>query len=710
MSDSPNTSRRRRRRRRSRSKGQKPRRSPRVNEDDDDDDDDDEASEDLTPDSIIAIPHTNYFSSPGPTRNSNPNHHQHRLFRDEQEEDDVPKFNSERDLEEEHNRNTPLETTHAPPRPLSCKNADMTLCLLLALFLCTVLLSTVVLRSARHGFQVENHSDDSLIGGEKNNDTQLPADLLQTTLAPSSTESLNEFLSTTPGNPTLAPSSQQSLDNVLVAPTATNNNNNIHSTLPPTTNESSIVDETVVVISAAFQCANAQPIPNGTLVLGSTRNAYTMDQQQQDILPPVCGGPTRVTLNGAGVWFQVLGDGNVWSVDTCHDTTNFDTQLSVWEGTTSSCNNNNNNNNNDDDNNTLVCTTTTTTTVAHDSLVLCQDSSRGGVSWYAQNDMYYFLYVHGSRTQRGEFALHTRIVEQDNGACNVGHIVDLSQLDPFVELIGSTRGLVVPPPNGSSSSSSSSSTNTTAAASLEDVPGMWYRIAGGGSTVTVSTCSNSTTVPAEINIFTSENNNSSTTCENLSIVETRQDETCPNSRGAIITFDSTLSQMYHIKIQTRQNDNDDENGDGGEDGGGEFGLLLLDSSFAPAFTTTLIRDPLDECRSASKLSPSPSVEIGELHKVPTNTLTTSNLEGTCGETTYGAHSAAKWYVVNSIKNIVTGTKLTASTCHEEYSTFDTQLTVFQGSDCDNLECVTGNDQFCGDQSSVTWELEAEQTY
>lgn len=54
-----------------------------------------------------------------------------------------------------------------------------------------------------------------------------------------------------------------------------------------------------------------------------------------------------------------------------------------------------------------------------------------------------------------------------------------------------------------------------------------------------------------------------------------------------------------------------------------------------------------------------------------------------------------WYSV-----VGTGTTVTASLCNAA-TTFDTRLAVYCGS-CDGLTCVAGNDQFCGDQSRVTW--------
>jgi hypothetical protein len=62
-----------------------------------------------------------------------------------------------------------------------------------------------------------------------------------------------------------------------------------------------------------------------------------------------------------------------------------------------------------------------------------------------------------------------------------------------------------------------------------------------------------------------------------------------------------------------------------------------------------------------------------------------------------------WYNV-----LGTGSIITASTCSQE-TTFDTQLSVFQGN-CSNLECVNGNNNFCGTQSTIKWPSILNETY
>lgn len=56
----------------------------------------------------------------------------------------------------------------------------------------------------------------------------------------------------------------------------------------------------------------------------------------------------------------------------------------------------------------------------------------------------------------------------------------------------------------------------------------------------------------------------------------------------------------------------------------------------------------------------------------------------------------------------TGEKLTVDTCKD--TKFDTKLSIYTGSSCDALECVAGNDDACGLQSSITWESDTGKRY
>ena len=126
--------------------------------------------------------------------------------------------------------------------------------------------------------------------------------------------------------------------------------------------------------------------------------------------------------------------------------------------------------------------------------------------------------------------------------------------------------------------------------------------------------------------------------------------------------------------------------------------------------------------------------IGTSFKHSTVCATTTT-RGSNGQMDYGLCSSS----TDGVENIVTGVPgawykvkgdgqiLTASTC-SDYTTFDTQISVFRqeeeddndveeeepggggGGNCDNISCVSANNNFCGAQSSVAWKSDIGRMY
>lgn len=67
-------------------------------------------------------------------------------------------------------------------------------------------------------------------------------------------------------------------------------------------------------------------------------------------------------------------------------------------------------------------------------------------------------------------------------------------------------------------------------------------------------------------------------------------------------------------------------------------------------------------------------------------------------------SGTTWYEIIATSN----GNLTASTCGN-YTNFDTIISIYSGT-CNDLHCVTYNDDFCSTQSSTTWETQKGKTY
>ena len=101
----------------------------------------------------------------------------------------------------------------------------------------------------------------------------------------------------------------------------------------------------------------------------------------------------------------------------------------------------------------------------------------------------------------------------------------------------------------------------------------------------------------------------------------------------------------------------------------------------------------DDCANAEPLSV-PSLTFGS------TLLAATDDAPTCGTTNT---APGVWYSIDG-----TGTTVTASLCGET-TQYDSKISVFCG-DCSVLNCVTGNDDFCGLQSEVSFCTEVGATY
>jgi hypothetical protein len=95
------------------------------------------------------------------------------------------------------------------------------------------------------------------------------------------------------------------------------------------------------------------------------------------------------------------------------------------------------------------------------------------------------------------------------------------------------------------------------------------------------------------------------------------------------------------------------------------------------------------CRNAYSID----VDTQTLYLGSTAAATVSDLAPSCGSATVGV-SPGVWFEVAG-----DGMNIEASTCGG--ASFDTQISVYTGG-CGSLECVVGNNDFCGSQSSVLW--------
>lgn len=96
------------------------------------------------------------------------------------------------------------------------------------------------------------------------------------------------------------------------------------------------------------------------------------------------------------------------------------------------------------------------------------------------------------------------------------------------------------------------------------------------------------------------------------------------------------------------------------------------------------------------------VELGVAYSGSTNSHVFDESIDSCGDSMSMGRGA--WYLFEATESKL----MEASTC--ENTDFDTQLTIATGQHCDAVDCVTFDDQGCGDQSKATWFAEAGEKY
>lgn len=198
----------------------------------------------------------------------------------------------------------------------------------------------------------------------------------------------------------------------------------------------------------------------------------------------------------------------------------------------------------------------------------------------------------------------------------------------------------------------------TCVTTLNTAPGIWYTFVGNGATNTLTMCGSS--YDTKIGVFTG-------TCASLVCV-TGNDDFC--GLQSQVTFATTAGTTYYVIVTG-------------------FG------SAAGAFTLTRTSAalPNDVCSGAI------NINCGQTITGSTACGATPDAVATCVTTLNTA--AGVWY-----QFVGDGSPVTMSLCGSSY---DTKIGIFTGT-CTSLTCVTGNDDFCGLQSQVTFNTNAGFTY
>mmetsp|Transcript_31927 Transcript_31927/g.77395 ORF Transcript_31927/g.77395 Transcript_31927/m.77395 type:complete len:861 (+) Transcript_31927:111-2693(+) len=439
---------------------------------------------------------------------------------------------------------------------------------------------------------------------------------------------------------------------VAVVASSVNNDDDDNSQARSTiilTTENPTASPTFSEVVTPFLCDEAVPLDGNSSIVGSTKGAPTPGGV------PVCSG---LASNGYGAWFEFVGDGNVFNCTTCDPATNFDTQLSVFAGSCSK----------------LQCV------AANDQGRSESCDSRSKVEFSTNPGETYFIFVHGKREAEGQVVLSLNPVPQENDSCESAGPVLPSGLN---EIIGNTWF----------AATSKTADNFTCSEST--VPGLWYAMEGQDEDITISTCSETTKYDADISVATGGS------CNGLTCVSTTSEDCIEPFRGTIKTFFGNAGTTYFVKIHGSEAARasallsrrlDAGAGAGASPADGQFGMITRDDVGASGFFV----DRQEACEASQEIEIDGEPTTGILYQ-SSNLLWDSFCEGD-GQGEY-------------LRVTGNGRNLTANTCNND-TAIDTTLAVLTGDDCSNQEmpCIASNDQFCGDQSSVTWFAKEGVTY
>ncbi len=478
-------------------------------------------------------------------------------------------------------------------------------------------------------------------------------------------------------------------------------------------------------------CENATLLTCGQTVTASTLNA-TIDQA------PACG----LNFPRFGVWYRLVGAGDLVTLSTCGGSTNYDTQIGVYSGSCTS----------------LVC-------VAGNDNFCGRQST---VSFTAAAGTTYYIWVTGAVDSRGTFTLSASCTPANDDCANAttiscGQTVTGSTANATGNDIAPTctttftttmRGLwynLTPTVSGNTTISLCGSGYDTklgvftgacgaltcvagnddfcglqSQVTFNATAGTTYRILVSGFSATsvgnftlAVTCATAPPPPPPVcscnntAAFGTITAPSTPTPVNISTCNYAGEYATINSAvaGRTYVFTSSVATDY---LTVRQ----------GTPGGTVLGCgttpLTVTATAAGALylhintnsacgTQNTCRTTTAACSSCS--APPPSTATDACGSAPTITCGTTFSGTTVGATVDGpgTNCATGSTLVAPdvwVNFVGTGQSVTASLCGSSY---DTRLDVYTGA-CGSLTCVVGNDDFCGLQSQVTWTALAGVTY
>lgn len=385
------------------------------------------------------------------------------------------------------------------------------------------------------------------------------------------------------------------------------------------------------------KCGTSLPITFGIPVEGSTMGLLTTNKTCQD-------------SEKAGAWYSVAGsvpteDGViVYKADTCSFDSNFYHMMSVYRG---------------DRCGSHEC-------VDVDVLPCPNGSSGQQVYWSTSLQENYQIFVHSSDTieasafDAGSFpinildhsfdAIEASFYDAGSFHINVAYHSRLAndQCNSALEFELNRDGTVMGKTSGSTPDINSIANSSCGAGGS----GAWYHFTGTGAIYQASTCSNETDHETGIQVYSGE-------CGRLTCIDSgygnKAKAICNDGKASFVNFKTIADIDYYILVTSRESKT------------GNFGLQV-----------TEIQPPENnECSAAIAIPLEESVaSLGSTRQA------TIDFPGGyyCG---VPLEAPGVWYEIEG-----TGRGMGISICHAD--DFDSAISVFKGSSCGNLECVTGS--------------------
>lgn len=201
-----------------------------------------------------------------------------------------------------------------------------------------------------------------------------------------------------------------------------------------------------------------------------------------------------------GVWYELVGSGNILTLWTCDPTTTFDARVSIFTG----------------DCGGLTCEAFTTSSCSELTQAPFQFNTVAGVK--------YSLLVHGtSSSEVGSFSL-TLSSDSSNTACASALPITAAANTYFGTTDGVSTGRAIGCADGQDA--------------VEGPSGVWYTFVGTGAQFSFSTCSENTMFATNISVFTGA-------CFNLECVSAESSE-C--GQQGVVSFPTTEGEDYFIRI------------------------------------------------------------------------------------------------------------------------------------------------------------------